>query len=222
MPTEHLQKTTSAIIFDMDGLMFDTESISLRSWHDVGRAFGVEITDEHIIPLCGLPTPKFLDTLAEKLPPDADMGAMHDHSRSYIHKTLERDGVPLKPGLIELLTALRERGTPTAVATSTDREAALWMLERAGVRKYFSAVICGDEIENGKPNPDIYLAAARKLGVQPHLCVALEDAPIGATAAVRAGMRVIMVPDFVQPPPELEEQLYAKVQTLHDVIQFLD
>ncbi|MCL2023173.1 MAG: HAD family phosphatase [Oscillospiraceae bacterium] len=203
-----------AVIFDMDGLMFDTERVCVDAWLQTGREYGVEVTEEMIVSCCGLPTPKFLEWMTKKLPKDADILAMDDRSREIKYQILGTHGVPKKAGLDELLEFLRKEKIPVAIATSTEKDMAMWKLEKAGVLEYFHTFVCGDEIENGKPDPDIYLTAAKKLGVDPANCLALEDAAIGAMAALSAGMRVIMVPDLAQPDLELEGKLFAKLESL--------
>ncbi|MDR3344253.1 MAG: HAD family phosphatase [Oscillospiraceae bacterium] len=208
-----------AVIFDMDGLMFDTERMHIRSW--IGAASG-QCSPEDLMPLRGLPSRIFCEQMARLLPAGADIDALLLQKRKLMRDELHKNGVPHKPGLTELLEELRRRGIPTAVATSNPRKVAEQMLETAGVRDYFAATVFGDEVENGKPAPDIFLAAAERLGVPPEDCLALEDAPNGAAAAISAGMKTVMVPDLDEPPPELAAKLFAKLQSLRDVIGLLD
>ena len=128
-----------------------------------------------------------------------------------------REGVPLKAGLLELLSYLQEARVRLAVATSTVRAEAVRLLTGAHLLARFDALVCGDEVQHGKPAPDLFLQAAQALGVEPAACVVLEDSEPGARAAIAAGMRVIVVPDMKQPSAEIARLAAAVCRSLHDV-----
>lgn len=205
----------------MDGLMFDTETLTLEAWEKASQVLGCSSVKAIVAKSMGL-TPVhvkklFLDTFGTDFPYDAFIQLGRDYSTSRIQK----NGVPVKPGLYELLDYLKENGYKIAVATSTSHASAMKHFESAKVTGYFDQIICGDMLEKSKPDPDIYLKAAGALAIAPEDCMALEDSPNGLTSAYRAGMKTVMVPDLVAPNAELEKMLFACVPTLHDVIPLL-
>lgn len=209
------------VLFDMDGLMFDTEHIGREGWFEAGRQLDLPITEELIAKLRGTGVSVCREIFNSQIP-----GRHYDTARAirveYADDFIAAHGLPVKPGLEELLEWLRRENIPAALATSTGREKALGYLEQAGISEYFSAAVCGTEAANPKPAPDIFLAAAAKLGVEPGNCVVLEDSPNGLRAAKAAGCRAIVVPDLTPAPPEREHLWDAKADTLADVIPILN
>ena len=156
----------SLIIFDMDGLMFDTETLSYRGWHDsLKQLYGRELTLSDYVKCIGLPTDVFKQTICRAFP-EVDPDKVYAHSEQMVRETIDRDGVPLKAGLCELLDWLSARGVKKAVATSTHHELAEHVLRRAGVFERFDTVTYGDEIKRSKPFPDLFL----KTCAQRHTC----------------------------------------------------
>jgi HAD superfamily hydrolase (TIGR01509 family) len=192
-----------AVIFDMDGLMLDTEPLAMRAWSDAAAALGVAFDDALALRMVGC---NFVDCsalvrahYAGDYPVDALLGSWH----AAYDARVARDGYALKPGLLALLDWLEAAAIPKAVATSTRRERARTKLAQKGLLARFSALVGGDEVARGKPAPDIYVAAAARLRLPPQACVALEDSEPGMRAALAAGTRAIMVPDLKPPPPDL-------------------
>ena len=136
---------------------------------------------------------------------------------AYSQARMEKEGVPMKPGVREILTFLKERGIPTALATSTGRPRTKRRMEMTGLGPYFSAIITGDQVVHSKPDPEIYLLACQALGTDPEHTIAVEDSRNGILSAARAGMQVIMVPDMIPPTPELEALLFRRCSSLMDV-----
>ena len=130
--------------------------------------------------------------------------------------------MPVKPGLFALLEYLKKEGIPAAVASSTYRAVALPLLEQAGIAPWLTGMAFGDMVQRSKPEPDIFLLAARQLGAEPANCIVLEDSPNGILAAHRAGMLPVMVPDLLKPDPELEKILYSRVEQLDQVIILME
>lgn len=159
----------------------------------------------------------FLKECGEDFPFDA----LFDECRVIFKDKVERDGLPLKPGVRELLQYLKESGYRIALASSTGKRGVLGHLERAGLTDYFEVIIGGDMITHGKPAPDIYLKACEELGVVPKEAFAIEDSANGLRSAHSAGLKPVMVPDLIMPTPEIEALLFAKVDTLHDVREML-
>jgi HAD superfamily hydrolase (TIGR01509 family) len=192
-----------AVIFDMDGLIFDTETLYQESLRAV-VADGYQGVDDHPCrATVGLPLSGVRALLAEHLPPAMQVEELiATWSRKY--EELAQKGLRLKPGMIELLDALDERGIPTAIATGSDRQTALRHLADHGLAYRFKVVIADDDCSKGKPNPEPFVRAAEALGVPPTACWALEDSRNGVKAAHAAGMMTIMVPDLVQPDAVIE------------------
>ena len=137
-------------------------------------------------------------------------------------KIVDKEGLPLKKGVKELLAYGKSQGYKMAVATSSSREYAMGNLIRAGIDSYFDSVVCGDMVKKAKPDPEIYQKACESLGIQPEYCMAFEDAPGGILSAHQAGMQVIMVPDLVQPTEEIRKLTYRVCDSLADVIGILN
>jgi HAD superfamily hydrolase (TIGR01509 family) len=210
-----------AVIFDMDGLMFDTERIAVESWGRAGQLLGVDIPAGLIIETVGMNRQDAKTILMRRLGDAFPYPEARRLRIQFAEETIARDGVPIKDGLYALLDVLEGAGVRKAVATSTDQARALKLLERAKVRNRFDAIVCGDEVAQGKPCPDIFLAAAGRLGCEAHHCMALEDSEAGLTAAHRAGMLPVMVPDLKTPSAQARSLAFRVFQSLNEVASFL-
>lgn len=208
------------VLFDMDGLMFDTERIGRDGWNAAARTLGITIPDHLIAAMRGTGVDQCRALFNTAVP-----GALYDTARAlriqYADAWIEQHGVPVKPGLRPLLAWLQAQQIPAVLATSTGREKALGYLHQSGVAAFFAATVFGPEVAHPKPAPDIFLAAAAAIGAAPRHCVVLEDSPNGLRAAKAAGCRAIVVPDLSPAPPP-EEQLWdACVADLFHVIPLL-
>lgn len=211
-----------AVVFDMDGLMFDTEKIGIRTWKALSVELGYPKLDGLIYTCFGtndnFKRKYFAEVLGEDFP--------YDHFRKremeVTGQTLEAEGVPHKPGLVELLEYLKQNNIRRAVATSTPNAPALSHIKKAGIYDYFDVIITGDMTENGKPAPDIYLKACSELGVSPEDAMGLEDSYNGVRAIHSAGMKAVMIPDMVEPDDEMCQKTYAIKGTLSDVINMIE
>ena len=190
-----------AIIFDMDGLMIDTERLALKAWQLAGVDFGFPISDDIFISMVGRNRRDSDCTLVEIFGSDFPIGAVRDRYRAYLDGWIDEDKLSVKSGLLELLSFLDKISMPKAVATSTEYERAVHKLSLTNLLEHFSIVIAGDQVQRGKPAPDIFLAAAAQLGVLPENCLVLEDSDAGIQAAYEAGMTPVMIPDM-KPPSE--------------------
>ena len=192
----------AAVVFDMDGLMLDTEIIYQRAWTRAGRALGYDYDDAFYLHTCvGRTVESCEAALSGRFGQDFPLAEFRQLWQQLWREEVERDGIPLKPGLLDLLAFLDWHRLPYAVATSSDAAYTDFTLAAAGIRDRFDCIVTGDQIEGSKPAPDIYLEAARRLGVNPTACVALEDSEAGVQAAAAAGMRVLLIPDL-KPPTE--------------------
>jgi HAD superfamily hydrolase (TIGR01509 family) len=211
-----LPRRLSAVIFDMDGTLHDTEAVYHASLKQAVHALGFTITDAFCHSMIGMPGPVCDAMLCDHLGPGFPFA---DFDRLYgdlIDSTL-RAAVPLKPGAAELLDALAQHGLKKAVATSASRHAAELHLGRSGLRAHLPIVVTRDDVARGKPYPDLFLRAAELLDVAPDECLAVEDSLNGIRAAHAAGMMPIMVPDLLTPTDEISAMCLRVLFDLHEV-----
>lgn len=208
------ERSFQAAVFDVDGTLFDTERLNLEVWQSVARELGLPPLEERYLELIGQNRAGICAAVrgfwGEDFPVEPFLQACSRRSQAHV----EQEGVPLKPGAREILDFLRDRGVPLALATSTGSERTLRRLEMTGLAPYFSSVVTGDQVDRGKPDPEIYLTACRRLGVDPVRALAVEDSANGIRSARAAGMAVAMVPDLIPPAPELERLLWGRFDSL--------
>lgn len=193
----------AAVVFDMDGILIDSEPLFRLAAQSAAREVGHHLSDEVYAMWMGLPPRAVEAAVLESMGPQFPMQAFRERFRDIWIAHTDTHGVPAQPGIYELLVALREREIPFSVATSTERTQAERSLSLAGLAPLIGTIIAGNEVQNGKPAPDIFLRAAAALNVAPEACVALEDSAVGVRAASSARMLTIMVPDLHQPTPEV-------------------
>jgi HAD superfamily hydrolase (TIGR01509 family) len=209
-----------AVVFDMDGLLIDSEGLVREGVIRAARGMGKDMPHSVSAKMIGLPLNECLGLLAAHFGPGFDMDRFLIEERREI-EALFAEGVALKAGVIELLDHLDELGLPRAVATSSSRDSVEAHLGGHGVLKRFDAVIAREDVRRHKPNPDPFLAAAMALGVDAEFCLALEDSHNGVRAAHAAGMMTIMVPDLLDPTEEMHEKTIHIAESLHDVNRLL-
>lgn len=210
-----------SVIFDMDGLMFDSEAYYRIAMNEAFRERGLYADQQIFDSTIGMnmadtsialrQIPGYTEVEQQILPRIDEL----------LLDLYETRGVPIKPGLFTLLDYLHQNEHPIGLATSTIRRLAEPVLQQAGVNSYFRAMVFGDMVKNGKPAPDIYLLAAEKLNAKPSRCLVLEDSIAGVQAAASAGMRAIMVPDSIQPDAATRARALAVCDTLADAIPLL-
>lgn len=198
-----IDRWPEAVIFDMDGLMLDTEAPALRAWEGAALALGRDFDLTLCRQMIGRNFGDCVALICARHGADYPVDQLTRAWAAGYDAIVAAEGIALKPGLDEILDLLDERGIATAVATSTRRERALAKLDRVGLTHRFAALVGGDEIVHGKPAPDIFIAAASRLGVIPGDCIVLEDSEPGIIGAAAAGMMPVMVPDLHQPSVEL-------------------
>lgn len=216
-----LNMDIKAVIFDMDGLMFDTERLAGTGMIEALAAQGLQAGEELLVKLIGRNTESTRRILLEAYGGRLDFAAAVAGMDAYIERYITGHGTPVKPGLYALLDKLDELRLPRAIASSSPMERILRNIEMAGLSGRFDAIVCGDEIARSKPAPDIFLAAAKALGAEPASCMVLEDSPSGVEAGKRAGMKTVMVPDLCAPGEAEKAGLYALAETLFDVLPLL-
>ncbi len=209
-------------VFDMDGLMLDTEKLLVKFWRQAAAEYGYEMTFEHVLGIRSLSRKYSVPKLKAIFGEQFEFEQIRSRRIELMNSYIDENGFEIKKGLFELLDYLRDNGYKIAVATATDRIRAGIYLERAGAIDYFDEIICGDMVKNGKPEPDIYLTAVEKLGLGPNECAAFEDSPNGIISAYRAGCRVIMIPDLSQPDDEIKPMLSAVYESLDKAVDFFE
>lgn len=210
------------VIFDMDGLMFDTEKIVFRNWSIVMKENGLDYNLDIYKRTVGLrhaETEKLYKSIyGESFPYQTLRTAV---SQMYVDYTAEQ-GIPIKTGLFDLLEYLKKENIPAAVATSTREASASRTLRLAGVIPYFSAFMFGDTVKNGKPDPEIFERARLLLNIEKDSVMALEDSINGVKSAFNAGLKTVMIPDMIEPDKETEKLLYGKCENLAQVIDIIE
>lgn len=211
-----------AAVFDMDGTMFDTEYLFNLSWLRAAKERNSPLGEEFVERIVGVSKAQSR-ALAYSLYGDQnDYDEVSALSHKYFGEYVETYGIPLKKGLFELLDFLKNREIPLALATSTGRKSALSHLERTGTLKYFSAFAFGDDIVRSKPDPEIFLLAAERLGADIKDCVVFEDSPNGIKAARASGAKVVCVPDRIPIEGELINCADFILPSLYEAINILE
>ncbi len=201
-------------IFDMDGTLFDTERIALDSWQAAFGEHGVDVARETLEAVIGVDMKGTQAFLSRLVPAGVGIDGVTKRAVAIRNGYVERYGLPVKKGAVELLTHLKERGATIGLATSTRTERAFGNLEQAGIAGYFRAVIGGDQVEKDKPHPDIYLKALEALQTEPAETIALEDSDYGIQAAYAAGLRVIHIPDIKRIDAETRTRVHRQCASL--------
>lgn len=208
------------LVFDMDGLMLDTERLSQRCWQAAAADLGVDFPDALFRQLVGRNLAGIERLVREAAGPALPWAEFARRAAAHYDEAL-REPPPVKPGVHALLDLADALGLPSTVATSTARCWAERKLRSTGLWDRFPAVTTGDEVARGKPAPDIFLLAAARLGLEPAACLVLEDSPNGVRGAAAAGCAVVMVPDLIAPDDELRALATAVAPDLHAVARWL-
>lgn len=207
-----------AVICDMDGLLLDSERVSFVAMQRACSEIGLQFELEHYVELIGLPPKgskaKLIDLFGNDFPYDL----IRKQELRYKDEYVTTNGMPLRPGVVEFLETLSAKNIKLGVATSTFRDRAEHDLTITGLRHFFEKITCGDEVENGKPAPDIYLEAAKRLDVSPLECIVFEDSEAGIRAASAAGMKPVWIPDL---KPASVELMHLVVGVFTDLLEAL-
>ena len=212
-----------AVLFDMDGLMVDTESLATEAFIHSAKKQGYDMTKEETLLVLGFTT-KSIYEFWENYFKNSDVSGkqlVDDHYK-YIENILFTTGPRKMPYIEELLKYLKESNYKVAVASSSNIEHIINNMKKTGLKKYIDEFASGAEVENGKPAPDVFLLAAERLGVKPEECLVLEDSKAGVLAGSSAEAKVIMVPDMFKPDEECKERTYRIVGNLGEVISILE
>ena len=207
-----------AAIFDMDGLLIDSERAISAAWIAGARALGFKLDMSDFVKVIGTASQQSTAMLIEMMGSEDAMRATAAKARELLPQVGGAPVFPLKPGALPLLQALRAAGIPCAVASSSAVEEIRHRLGHVEVLQYFRSVAGGDEVTHGKPDPALYLLAAARLGVAPQDCIAFEDSENGARAAQAAGVRVVIVPDLKPPPADVAARAHGVLGSLDDAL----
>ena len=195
-----------AVLFDMDGLMVDTESLATEAFIHSAKKQGYKMTREENY---------FKDS-------DVNGKQLVDDHYKYIENILFTTGPKKMPFIEELLIYLKDNNYKVAVASSSNMNHIVNNMKKTGLIKYIDELASGAEVKKGKPAPDVFLLAAERLGVKPGECIVLEDSKAGVIAGSTAGAKVIMVPDMFEPDEVCKEKAYKIVENLGEVIKILE
>lgn len=216
-----MKSKIKALIFDMDGLLFDSEKVVQRAWNITGPEFGIENLGAYIYGAIGMNAARRKEYFQKTFAADFPFEAFSERTREVFREIVDKEGLEMKAGAKELILCGKEKGYKLAVATSSSRKHATRLLGEAGIYEYFDGFVFGDMVSHSKPAPEIYQKACEKLHVLPEESIAFEDAPSGVRSAAAAGLRVVLVPDLVQPPKEIQDLTWKQVETLEQIISVL-
>lgn len=205
------------VIFDLDGTLLDTEKLYKRFWVEAANHLGFPMRDKHALMIRSMAAMYAEPLLKREVCPEFDYHAVRALRREMMEAFIDENGVEPKPGMAQLLRALREKGLRIGLATATPPERARKYLRMVHAEEYFDAIVCACMVEHGKPAPDIYVLAAKSLGVSPSEAVAVEDAPTGVRAAHAAGLIPVMIPDQDQPDEEIRALCAAVLPSLFEL-----
>ena len=213
------------VIFDMDGVIFDTENAQLACWLEAAKAYPVteELVAGTFVKCTGTNHDQTVDIFNNAFSPvlsDEERWDLWNAAYGIYRERYAVHPVPTKPGVVELLEYLKEQGIRIGLASSSDKDMVENQLETAGLIDYFESITGGDAVKISKPNPEIYLIACDKMGVAPEDCYAIEDSFNGVRAAYAAGMTPVMVPDLKQPNDEIRQMAEIVCKDLFEVVDY--
>ena len=210
-----------AIIFDMDGLMIDSERVTFECYQERLKDMNLTMDEEFYKTLLGKPIKgiyqRFYDVYGNDFPIQNVIQDVHQ----LMAERFETEGVPVKKGLVELLHYLKDNNYKTIVATSSNRDRVDKILAQAKITEFFDDSICGDEVTKGKPNPEVFLKSCQKLGVNVEEAIVLEDSEAGIQASYDANIKVICIPDMKYPEKQYEEKTFKILKDLTEVTVYL-
>jgi HAD superfamily hydrolase (TIGR01509 family) len=216
-----MAETVKGVIFDLDGTVLDSERFPLEAWPEVSRKHGYPATAELAGRLVGINEADERALLRNEFGAAYPYTEIRNEAGALFREKARRDGIAVKKGFEELLYRIRTLGLPYALATSTSRAIVGWKLSCAGLDGAFPVIVCGDEVENGKPAPDIFLEAARLMDRNPKDCIGIEDSTAGLRGLCGAGIRSVFIKDCVTPPDDVMAGVWLECRDLSEVLPLL-
>lgn len=213
-------KKINAVIFDMDGTMIDTEKTKENGWKYAGNCQNIKIDDEILSEMRGTNKQYCKELLCKRFK-NINFEKLYKDRNEFIERYINTNGIKMKKGLMEILKFLKNNHYKIAVASSSEEETIRRYLTKINVLDFFDVIVAGDMIENGKPNPEIYLKALELLHIPKEKCIGIEDSNSGILSVYRAGLKPIMIPDLEQPKEQIKRILYAKLDSLIEIIDIL-
>ena len=192
-----------AIVFDMDGVLFDTENLICQAWIEIAEEIGLDGIQEVLLKCIGRNFAASKAIFIEYYGETEEFEKFRKRADDKVHQIIEENGMPIKEGVYDLLEFLKINHYKVGLASSTRKEKVLEHLKRANIEKYFEVIIGGDMVKESKPHPEIYQKACKELGVEPRNAVCIEYSPGGIRSAHAAGLNVIMIPDLIQPTEDI-------------------
>ena len=218
---EQRKMPIKGVLFDMDGVVLDTEKLYCRFWMEAAQALGYPMTVDQALGMRSLNAQAGQAKLESYFGPGVSRETMKEKRIELMEAYISVHGVDPKPGIHELLKELKQRGIRTAITTSSPMERVRRYLQPLGLLEYFDCLCSGHEVPHGKPEPDIYLPGAASVGLQPEECLAIEDSHAGVLSASRAGCLTVLIPDLDEPAEETLKPLYACCEKLADILTLL-
>lgn len=210
-----------AVVFDMDGVIFDSERAVMNCWLELAQKYNIKDIEKPYFACVGTTMTRTREIMLETYGEDFPYDEYARESSLMYHEKYDGGKLPMKPGVMELLSYLKEKGKKIALASSTRRETVTNQLRWAGIIDYFDVIICGDMVARSKPAPDIFLKACQELGVSPENTYAIEDSYNGIRAAHAGQLRPIMVPDLLEANDEMRGMAECVCDNLNEVIDYL-
>lgn len=210
-----------AVVFDMDGVIFDSERAVMQCWKELAEKYQIPDIEQAVLSCTGTTMKRTREIMLETYGADFPYDTYAKESSVIYHSRYDGGRLPMKPGVVELLTFLKEKGKKIALASSTRRPTVVNQLKNAGILDFFDQVICGDMVERSKPAPDIFLKACEELGVKPECAYAIEDSYNGIRAAYAGKLHPIMVPDLLPETAEMRKKAEVVLPSLLGVISYL-
>ncbi len=210
-----------AVLFDMDGVIFDTEREYLKEWEVIFKKYGYKMKKEIYISVMGRGRKKVKEIFKEKFGEDLPIDKMYIEKDKMLKEAVENNKVPLKEGALELLEFLKENGYKIALATSAKRERVKIQVRHAKIENIFDAIVCSEDITNSKPDPEIFLKAAEKVCVNPENCIVIEDSEAGIKAAFNAKMIGFHVEDLKKADEIILKYSYKNFKNLIEIKEYI-
>lgn len=211
-----------AVLFDMDGVIFDTEREYLKEWNKIFEKYGYEMKKEIYVSVMGRGRKKVKEIFKENFGNDLPIEKMYIEKDKMLKEAIENNKVPLKQGALELLEFLKKNGYKTALATSAKKDRVKSQVTHAKMNNLFDAIVCADDIVNSKPDPEIFLKAAEKVNIKPENCIVIEDSEAGIRAAFNAGMIAFHVKDLKEADENIMKYCDKNFENLIEIKKYIE